>query len=412
MPKAFTHMTFFFFFLTALSGVWMRLYPLNLELAFPYDHILHGHSHLAILGWTFLGVFVIFLALFWQKFSGKEKAEAKLITYILFIITTIMFAAFLYQGYALYSIIVSTLHIFLEYWVISFIYRITKRNQTIPRTSRLFINGALLSLIISSLGPFSLGFISASGLKDSYLFDVAIYFYLHFQYNGWLFLFLIGLFIIILNTRKVFIRHSFLSAGFWIYFIALLPSFFASVLWVDHPHFIYTLALVGSVGQWLAIVCILYSFSGVVKSLKEQVSKGLTLLLSLIFLLLFFKSTMELGLVLPNLAHLVFETRSVIIGYLHFTLLGFISLFILAQYFLAHIYSVNHYTGPGFSVLLIGFFLNELLLFIQGLFTWLNWGYIPYYVVGLLLASILLLAAIVIIWISYTEHPVSSSKND
>src|SRR5690625_3288657 len=106
MPKAFTHMTFFFFFLTALSGVWMRLYPLNLELAFPYDHILHGHSHLAILGWTFLGVFVIFLALFWQKFSGKEKAEAKLITYILFIITTIMFAAFLYQGYALYSIIV------------------------------------------------------------------------------------------------------------------------------------------------------------------------------------------------------------------------------------------------------------------------------------------------------------------
>src|SRR5699024_12735635 len=105
MPKAFTHMTFFFFFLTALSGVWMRLYPLNLELAFPYDHILHGHSHLASLGWTFLGVFFIFLALFWQKFSGKEKAEAKLLTYIFFIITMKLFTAYFFQGYILDSYI-------------------------------------------------------------------------------------------------------------------------------------------------------------------------------------------------------------------------------------------------------------------------------------------------------------------
>lgn len=410
MPKSFTHMTFFFFFLTALSGVWMRLYPLNLKISFPYPNVLHSHSHLAILGWTFLSIFIIFLTLFWHQMKEKAKAEAKLLITILFIVTFIMFITFLYQSYGLYSIIMSTLHIFLEYWVISFIYRLMKRIQTIPRTSVLFIKASLFSLIISSIGPFSLGFISASGLKESYLFDVAIYFYLHFQYNGWLFLFLVGLFIIILGKRNISIRQPFLLTGFWLYIIALFPSFFASVLWVDHGYLVYLLAIIGNIGQWIATICILISFSGVIKSLQRQVSKRVTALLGLTFLMLFFKSTMELGLVIPNLASLVFETRSVIIGYLHFTLLGFVSIFILTQYIMTHIVGENKYTSTGFTIFLIGFFLNELLLFTQGLFTWLNLGSLPLYSEGLLLASLLLLMGILTLWVSFSEHSTTSYK--
>jgi len=408
MPKIFTHITFFFFFLTALSGVWMRLFAFNVNLAIPYDNILHSHSHLAILGWTFLGVFIIFLMLFWNKFNKRDKSEAKRLTFTLFIVTTIMFLTFLYQGYGVYSIIMSTLHIFLEYWMVSFIYRITKRNM-MPKISKFFINAALIALVISTIGPFSLGYISATGLKDSYLFDVVIYFYLHFQYNGWLFLILIGLFTIILSKRKISIQQPVLIMGFWIYIIALLPSFFASVLWVEHGNLIYILALIGTVGQWLAVLCILYSFKNVIKSLKHQVSKYITLLLSFTFLLLFFKSTMELGLIIPNLAELIFETRSVVIGYLHFTLLGFISVFILIQYLLTHVIPENNFTIPGLTVFLIGFLLNEILLYTQGLFVWLQWGSLPYYTVGLLIASILLLLSITLLWVSYLEKPAASS---
>src|SRR5690625_6963601 len=67
------------------------------------------------------------------------------------------------------------------------------------------------------------------------------------------------------------------------------------------------------------------------KPIRRRMAKITSLTLLLTFLLLFFKSVMELGLLSPYLAKLVFNTRSVITGYLHFTLLGFISLFILTQ---------------------------------------------------------------------------------
>src|SRR5699024_8371779 len=133
-----------------------------------------------------------------------------------------------------------------------------------PKISKFFINAALIELVITTIGPISLGYISATGLKTSYLFDLVIYFYLHFIYNSSIFLILIVFFTIILSKRKISIQQPVLIMGFWIYIIALLPSFFASVLWVEHGNLIYILALIGTVGQWLAVLCILYSFKNVI----------------------------------------------------------------------------------------------------------------------------------------------------
>src|SRR5699024_7749317 len=107
-----THVAFFFFFLTALSGVWMRVsyFTGTLE-AIPYTHLLHAHSHIAVLGWTFFAVFIIFVTMIGQQ----NSRFVKYITVLLFLVTTIMFIAFLMQGYALYSIILSTIHIFFQY---------------------------------------------------------------------------------------------------------------------------------------------------------------------------------------------------------------------------------------------------------------------------------------------------------
>src|SRR5690625_7948208 len=67
------------------------------------------------------------------------------------------------------------------------------------------------------------------------------------------------------------------------------------------------------------------------KPIRRRMAKITSLTLLLTFLLLFFKSVMELESLSPYLAKLVFNTRSVIIGYLHITLLGFISLLMLTQ---------------------------------------------------------------------------------
>src|SRR5699024_1764830 len=149
------------------------------------------------------------------------------------------------QSYGLYSIIMSTIHIFIEYWAVSFIYRTMKRIRSIPKSASLFINASLISLVVSSIGPFSLGYISSIGLKATFWFDLAIYFYLHFQYNGWLFLFLIGLFLIIIDSKKMIVHQSFLQVGFKLYIICLLPNYFASILWVENH---------GLIVKWLAII--------------------------------------------------------------------------------------------------------------------------------------------------------------
>ena len=54
MPKIFTQLVLLTFFLTAATGVMMRLVPFSTTIAhIPYDHLLHAHSHIALLGWTF-----------------------------------------------------------------------------------------------------------------------------------------------------------------------------------------------------------------------------------------------------------------------------------------------------------------------------------------------------------------------
>lgn len=398
MPRSLVHFTFLFFILTALSGVLMRLFPFA-PVTLTYTNVLHAHSHLAMIGWAFLAVFVIFLAFYWQTI--QQKREAKAIAWTLFFISLGMFGAFLYQGYGLFSIIMSTIHIFVEYWAAIFIYRQLKVKPDSPKSGILFIKASLLALFISSIGPFALGYISASGLKDSYFFDMAIYFYLHFQYNGWLTLFLMGMFIIIMDAKNISLPNKLVYAGFWCYFISLFPGYFLSILWVDLGGWVETFAIVGSIGQWMGILLLLFACKKVWKSLVERYAKSILTLLWITLLLLFLKSTMELGLISPKLANFVYDTRNVVIGYLHLTLLGFVSIFIIVQYLMVGIVHSNKFFNFGFVLFFIGFLLNELLMFAHGFLQWIQLSSLPFLPGGLLIASILLLIGIVIKWMSF-----------
>src|SRR5699024_2707284 len=114
MPKATSHMKFIFLFMTSLTGINIGYKMLSInQILIPYSFLLHGHSHIALLGWTFLGVFLIFLKLTWHELNAKNQAIWIVVSTLF--ITSLMFIAFLYQGYAVYSIIFSTLHIGIEY---------------------------------------------------------------------------------------------------------------------------------------------------------------------------------------------------------------------------------------------------------------------------------------------------------
>jgi hypothetical protein len=375
----------------------------------PYENVLHGHSHLALLGWTFFGVFILFLVTNWRNL--KNKKQAIIICFLLFIISLLMFSAFLWQSYGGISIAFSAMHIFVEYWAAFFIYKHLK--NVANKIAALFIKGSLVALIISSLGPYAIAIISANGLKGQPIYDMAIYFYLHFQYNGWLTLVLIGLFISILQTKNIVFQWQKLKISFWFYFISLFPGYFLSTLWANELGNIDAiLATIGSIGQWIGVIYIIFAFRPSVHGIKAHFSKWTNFTLAITFILLFLKSTMELGLIYPDLASLVYETRSVIIGYLHLTLLGFISIFIFVQYLMVGILKPQRFTVIGLIILLIGFTINELFLFLQTLLNWFNLATIPYYLEGLLVASILLAAGVLLLWLSFCTRDYQISLHN
>lgn len=402
MPRRFIHLAFFLFILTALSGLWLRLVPFVDSTGLPYDHILHGHSHIAILGWAFFGVYIILLKLLWP--SLQEKKHATLLGLVIFSVSLVMFLAFLYEGYAMYSIIMSTLHIFVEYWAIVFIFKQLRKQKDIPKISQFMIKGALLSLFLSSIGPFALGYLGATGLKDSPFFDMSIYFFLHFQYNGFLTLFLLGLFFIILHRSKIPFSKEISRTGFWLYLISLFPWYLSSIMWTGLGSFAKLLATLGTIGQFIGMVLIFIAISSAFKEMRKKFAPIISfgVVFSLIFLIA--KSSMELGLISNELSALVFDTRSVIIGYLHLTLLGFISFFIFVQFQMVNLLQVAHQRSMyGMVIFLAGFLLNELILFLQGLSSWTGTFTVPYSFELLVLASILLSLAILIYWSSLTR---------
>lgn len=406
MPKTLVHLSFLFLALTGFSGLWMRLISLDPSLAiFPYANILHAHSHIAVLGWTFLAVYCIILKLIWHNL--KQKKQGLLIGMLTFLITILMFFAFLFQGYAVFSIVFSTLHIVMEYWAAIFIYKqINQQKNHFPKSFLLFMKGALLSLVISSIGPFALGGLSSMGLKETPFFDMSIYFYLHFQYNGWLYLSLIGLFVLILHRKGVNLESKWLTRSFWIYTAFLLPAYILSILWYHVGWFGYLLAVIGAFGQLIAIVLLLFVFIQNKEIIQTIFSRHILISLLFTFGLLMSKSIMEFGLLYKPLAVMVFDTRSVIIGYLHLTLLGFISIFILTQFQMTNILDeTNKNVLFGVGIFILGFTLNEFVLFTLGLTTWLHQSYF-FQNELLTAATIFLIIGILMIWSSMKQNRI------
>lgn len=397
-PKKYVHISLLFFAITALSGIWMRLfYATQSVQVTAYNHILHGHSHMATLGWTFVAVFIIFLAIIWQELPNKKHAKA--ILWTTFVVTIVMFIAFLYQGYALYSIILSTIHIFIEYWMIVFILITVRKIPTLPQGSKLFFYAACFFLFVSSIGPFSLGAIASQGLRDNPLFEIAIYFYLHFQYNGWLYLMLIGLFLFYLSKIQIHVNEKLIKLSFWLYFFSLFPAVFLSLLWYEVGIVGYVSAWIGAIGQFISILILLIALLKHVKPFIASVSQHMAISYLFVFTMLIGKHLMEFGLLYLPFAEVIYETRSVVVGYLHLLLLGFISMFIFNLYQSTGLLDeTKKRVTFGIAIFLGGFMLNEGLLFTAGLCEWFDRKVFTFQNEGLLIATILLFTGIITVW--------------
>jgi len=196
----------FYFLIAAFLGVLLRVFPV-VNVNATYKYIVHTHSHIALLGWVYIALTTLIFHLFIKKEISKKYS-------ILFWATQItilgMLLSFPITGYALFSIIFSSLFLICTYGFYAFFRKHNNCNKS--NYSYKFINASLLFLIISSIGPWALGIIMNTLGNTSHLYKNAIYFYLHFQYNGWFIFCLLGLFIFLLEKYNLPINKNTLSS--------------------------------------------------------------------------------------------------------------------------------------------------------------------------------------------------------
>jgi hypothetical protein len=381
--------------IVAALGVLMR-YKIGFE--FPYldqKHLQHSHSHFAFAGWlghTLMVLMVYFLQTKITNFNGNKY---KNIVIANLICSYGMLISFIIEGYGLFSITFSTASILVSY---VFGYRFIKDLKLLDDDllAKSWFKAAIFFNIISSLGTFYLAYMMASKnvVQDWYL--SSIYYYLHFQYNGWFFFACMGLAFGFLNLLKS--EHSFYETSFKLFAIACVPAYFLSTLWLNLPLWIYLITVIAAIIQvfaWFKFLAVLLKTR---KNALENYSPLLRYILLFVSFALSIKIVLQLGSTIPFISNLAFEFRPIVIAYLHLVLLAIITLFILFYIYANHLMFITKKIKYGILLFSIGVLLNEIVLAVQGLAS-LSYTTIPY--VNEILFAIAIVLFIGIGFISY-----------
>lgn len=350
----------FFLALAACIGLILRFHFISPIPWLTYPYWLHAHSHLMFLGWITNVLYLAFVT-FYVPVAGKRYRTLFIIIQILL---TGMLISFPLQGYGIASITISTLHTFCICLFTWWIYRDTQFSAF--RVSLSFAKRALFFFILSAIGPFSLGALTANGLGHTPWYYSAIYFYLHFQYNGVFIFGCFSLFFQLLEEQNLPFKMQFAKVGSHLLFAACFPTYALSVLWTS-PGLIVN--ILGFLGAFLQILSAWYLWKAVhpaVPALLKNSEKPAKVLLGVTVLAYGLKLFLQLISALPTVALLAYSLRNYIIAYLHLVLIGVITFFLIF-WFLATGLLINpkRYRYTLYTLILPGFLGLELMLLLR-----------------------------------------------
>lgn len=351
-----------------------------------YRNMMHGHSHVAMLGWIYMALY----SLIWSRFIPKEKRKNPFFSRLFWFtqMTVVgMMISFPLQGYAAVSITFSSLHILASY---AFIYKVWKALHIQSAEVALLLKTSLILLMLSTIGVWSLGPINILGGRNSALYQVAIQFYLHFQFHGWFTFAVMALLFDALNLGKPAKSRDFK----WFYSLLLAATVLTYGLIITWGYGTDLYLIFNGVGLAFQVLALLLFF----KMARQRMGDYLKEVDTVVRILYQFglvswvlKVLIQATVVFPKLAEISLTIRSLMIGFIHLTMLGFISglLFalVIGGRFLPR---TNPSLYAGVMVFILGFALTELILFVQGLFYWFQWGQVPGYYVLIFAASIFL----------------------
>lgn len=354
---------FAYFLMAALLGLVLRSFA-SVDIAINYKFIVHTHSHIALLGWVYLALTTLIYKLYVQ--SPLKDKKYRRIFWLTQLSLVGMLVTFPFTGYALFSIIFSTLFLFASYWFFWFFTKHAKREFKKTNGYRC-IKAALWYLVVSSLGPWALGVIMNSMGAESIWYRLAIYFYLHFLYNGWMIMVLFGLFFYVLEQWKIQLPKSTFKKFFWSLNLGIVLSFFLSMLFTKPPIPLYVIGGLGGTFQLFALILLLRFLLPFRSKLGSMLSKWQWHLLKTVLVLLFAKMMLQWLTAFPYFANIASTYLAFTIGYLHWTFLGVVT---IALFFFLDYFKLMRISGKAYLFYFVGFVLTELLIFYKGIAAW------------------------------------------
>jgi len=389
--------SFGYLFIIAWLGLYMRMIQAGWADGWSYNHLLHGHSHAAFTGW-FYGI--LFLLIDRHFFDDRTRPRTLKAQFIATQVTLfLMMIAFLAQGYGIWSITLSSVFQILNYLFVFTVLRALKQHPAPRSLSVRLLRLALWMLFVSTIGPWAVGIIKALGYGGTDWYRAAIYFYMHFQYNGWILSALLALFFAYVEKHYRYRADASGKRFFVLFAGSILPGYFLSLLGMFPEAWVYAVAGLSAVMQARAM----FELFHIVRehNLKRLIWRQKPVQLFAIMVVggLIIKILLQLLSVIPALSQTAFNNRPVIIAFIHLIMLG-----IFTPYILAHLTKINILRWQGSLSQLgqmsyfIGFVLTEFLL-AGAIFDW--WG--PQWTEGVAVATLFLTAGVTLMSFAFSE---------
>ncbi len=397
--RKWAHAALFNFMLVATAGVLLRY-----KILFPFplvDHknLLHAHSHFAFSGWVSLALCTAMVSVI-HSYTPVSFSRYRKLFYFSQVASFGMLFTFPFMGYAPASIAFSTLYIIFSYLFTYYAWK-DLNHSSVPALIQKWFKSGMILWVISSLGAFALAFQMATHTGSQPMHIGSIYFFLHFQYNGWFLFAIAGLFFH--KLLRTGIDDRYFNRIFQLLISAVVPAFLLSTLWMKISVVIYGLAITGAILQLIA----LYYLWRIFPTIRQHLNLGrvpvVKLLWGLAMIAVVLKFIFQAVSTIPALSHLAFGFRPIVIGFLHLILLGFVSLFLIGYLYEEKFFVFNRVQKTGIYMLITGVLLNEAVLFIQGIAA-MDYNAVPYSNHMLLVIAFLLFLSLAVLALSAKHH--------
>ena len=392
MPKTWITTGLINFLIAALLGLVLR-YAFIGEIDFNFRFLTHAHSHVAMLGWLYL---MLYSFIVYRYIPHIRK-----IYHYLFLVTQIavigMLFSFPFQGYAAFSIVFSSLHIFASYFFVKLILKDLKPFDSIDKQ---FIRAALWFMVVSTLGIWCLPVSIVVFGKNSEAYNIAIQTFLHFQFNGWFIFGVIGLFIKYLTNHPTEKNQQLKKALGWL----ILSVVFTLALPISWFIKLPVLNIINSLGVIFQLIGFYHLIIALKKPLNTFLSSTTFYIKTLVYFILIsmvIKVLFQSFSVVPEVNEASIQIRNLVIGFIHLLMLGVISGALLFFLSLEGVFKQRKIVAQiGLSLFMLGFVLSEAYLFLQGVMYYFNLGEISAYHHSLFVWSAFIVLGIMLVLIN------------